>query len=133
MPQWQAVETEDLSRTADSLSFLDVVRSQDAVRFVIRFHGAVIGQVYGSGDCRGRFLDEVIQRGSCASGLAPYHQTAATGQPVYTIQDMTDRQGRLVHIASVCCCRSHATAKPSTASWPRSNSSAPTAPSTITN
>ncbi|MEJ2376753.1 MAG: hypothetical protein P8Y71_15490, partial [Pseudolabrys sp.] len=80
-----------------SLSFLDVVRNQDGVRFMMRFHGAVIGQVYGSGDCRGRFLDEVIQRGSCASGLAPYHQTAATGQPVYTIQDMTDRQGRLVH------------------------------------
>jgi hypothetical protein len=97
VPQWQAVEAEDLTRMADSLSFLDVARSRGDVRFMIRFHGATIGRVYGSGDCRGKFLDEIVQRDSCASGLAPYHRAAETGRPVYTIEDMSDRQSRLVH------------------------------------
>ncbi len=97
VPQWQAVETEDLSRMADSLSFLDVLRGQDGPRFMIRFHGATIGEVYGSGDCRGRYLDQIIRSDTCATGLAPYLEAAASGRPVYTIQDMTDRAGRLVH------------------------------------
>lgn len=97
VPQWQAVEAEDLTRIADGLSFLDVMRGASGARFMIRFHGATIGRVYGSGDCRGRFLDEIVQPDTCASGLAPYHQAAETGRPVYTIEDMTDRQGRLVH------------------------------------
>ncbi len=97
VPRWQAVEAENLSRMTDTLSFLDVVGENGNVRFQIRFHGAVIGQVYGSGECRGRYLDEVIQAATCSTGLAPYHQAAQGGRPVYTIQDIFDREGRLVH------------------------------------
>lgn len=59
-PRWRAVESENLSRVAADLSFLDVARGNTAPRFQIFSHGATIGQVYGGGDCRGKFLDEVM-------------------------------------------------------------------------
>lgn len=97
VPRWLAVEAENLSRLADNLSFLDVTGSGDAVRFVIRFHGATLARVYASGDVRGRFLDEVVKTANCPTGLKPYYRAVETGRPVYTIHDFKDREGRMVH------------------------------------
>ena len=97
LPRWQAVETEDLSRVSDSLSFLDVTGGNGSARFQVRFHGATIAQVYGSPDCRGKYLDEIIPAASHVKGLAPYHRALETGCPVYTIHDVTDRNGALIH------------------------------------
>jgi hypothetical protein len=97
VPQWQAVEAEDLSRVSAGLSFLDVTGRDGDARFQIRFHGATIGQVYGSADCRGRYLDEIIPAAHRTNGLAPYQQAVHRCRPVYTIHDVTDRIGRTVH------------------------------------
>jgi hypothetical protein len=97
VPQWRALTNENLSRMSDHLSFLDVTGSGDAQRFHIRFHGALIGRAYGSTDCRGKYLDAVIPASRHQEGLAPYRRTVATGCPVYTIHDVTDRAGRVVH------------------------------------
>jgi hypothetical protein len=97
VPQWQAVEAEDLMRMADNLSFLDVIGGDGSLRFQIRFHGATIGRVYGSPDCRGVFLHESKPEPARSQALAPYRQTVASGRPVYTAHDVTDRSGRLVH------------------------------------
>lgn len=97
VPPWQAVEAENLSRVAANLSFLEVSGGDGPARLLIRFHGETIGQVYGSPDCRGKYLDEIIPAARRAEGLAPYHRTLETGRPVYTIHDVTDRNGRLVH------------------------------------
>lgn len=97
VPQWQAVEAENLTAMSANLSFLDVTGSDDGARFMIRFNGAMIGQAYGSSDCRGKYLDEIIPAAGHADGLAPYRQVVHGGRPVYTIQDVTDRNGRVVH------------------------------------
>ena len=97
LPLWHAVEAEDLSRLSDSLSFLDVTNADVGTRFQIRFHGATIAQVYGAVDCRGRYVDEIIPAANHPTGLAPYHQATECGHPVYTIHDVTDRQGRVIH------------------------------------
>jgi hypothetical protein len=97
IPQWQAVEAEDLTRMSANLSFLDVVYSDAGPHFVIRFHGAAIGQLYGSSDCRGKSLDDVIPAARRAEGLMPYRQAVEDGCPIYTIHDLKDREGRLVH------------------------------------
>lgn len=96
VPQWQAVETENLSRMSPNLSFIDVIGGE-ASRFVIRFHGDAIAQVYGRDDCRGKTLEEIIPAARRGESLAAYRQTVIGGCPVYTIQDLTDRSGRLVH------------------------------------
>ena len=97
VPLWQAVIAEDLSRVAANLSILQVSGRSEAARFQIRFHGAAIAQAYGSPDCTGKYLDEVMPAVTQAKHLAPYHRALASGHPVYTIHDVTDRGGRLVH------------------------------------
>lgn len=97
VPQWQAVHAESLSHMSADLSLLDVVATDSGKRFVIRFHGEKIGEVYGSADCRGRSLDEIIPAARRVEGLAPYLQAVEGGCPVYTIHDIHDRNRRLVH------------------------------------
>ena len=96
VPRWQSVAAEDLTRLTANLSFLDIVADQGVMRFLIRFHGVTLGRVYGSDDCRGKHLDEILP-GDCSKALVPYHQAAANGCPVYTVHDVTDRHGRIVH------------------------------------
>jgi hypothetical protein len=97
IPAWPAMEAEDLSRVSAGLSFLEVSSGDGSARFLVRFHGEAIAKVYGSSDCRGKFLDQIIPAERHAEGLAPYHQVLQTGDPVYTIHDVTDRNGRLVY------------------------------------
>ena len=94
LPSWQAVEAENLSRVADNLSYLDVTGDSDIKRLKIRQHGAAIAKVYGTPDCRGRYLDEIIPRPRHPTGLMPYYKAFSTGTPVYTICDVTDKDGR---------------------------------------
>jgi hypothetical protein len=96
VPMWQAIEAEDLARISDNLSFLDVISDNKNLRFQIRFHGAMIGQVFGAADCRGKFLYESVPETARPQKLAPYRQAVDSGRPVYTIHDITDREGRLV-------------------------------------
>jgi hypothetical protein len=97
VPQWQAVEAENLTRVSANLSFLDIIGEGSAARFQIRFHGSMVAQVYGSEDCRSRYLDEVIATRNHGAGLAPYFHALKTGCPTYTIHDVTDRNGRVIH------------------------------------
>lgn len=96
VPKWQAVVAEDLSALSANLSFLDVSCSDGSARFMIRFNGAAIAQAYGSPDCRGKYLDEIMSPW-CRAGIAAYEKAVKDGCPIYTVQDLTDRAGRLVH------------------------------------
>ncbi len=97
VPQWQAIEAADLSVMSSNLSFLDVTGSGGAVRFQFRYQGQTVAQIHGSGDCRGKYLDDLMPAPRRAAGLAPYRHAVQSGRPVYTIEDVTDRNGRLVH------------------------------------
>jgi hypothetical protein len=97
VPQWAAVEATDFTRMSDNLSFLDVVGTGAGLGFLIRAHGKLIAQVYGSVDCRGKHLESVIPASRHQEGLAPYYHAVAGGSPVYTVHDVTDREGRVVH------------------------------------
>src|SRR5437763_1894296 len=81
---------------AADLSFNDVVNVNGEVRFRVRSHGAHIAQTYGSADCRGKFLDEILPASYLRAALATYHQVVAARLPVYTVADMRDRAGRIV-------------------------------------
>ena len=95
VPQWQTVRVDSLSTMSDNLSLLVVTGGDGAARFAIRFHGKAIGRIYGSADCRGKYLDEIIP--NPAQAQAPYLRAVESGCPVYTIHDVLDRDGRTVH------------------------------------
>ena len=94
LPSWQTVEAENLSRVADNLSYLEVTGESDVKRFQVRQHGRGVAKVYGAPDCSGRYLDEIIPRPRHPTGLMPYYKAFSAGTPVYTICDVTDKDGR---------------------------------------
>ena len=96
IPLWRDVIAEELSRVAAQLSILQVVGFEGAARFLICFHGDLIAQAYGSADCRGKHLDEFVPA-ETSGHLAPYHRALESGQPVYTIHQLSDREGRPVN------------------------------------
>jgi len=96
LPIWQGLDAEELARISDTLTFQDVVATDSGPRFLIRFHGARIGEAYGA-NCQGKYLDEILPEAFRQPALATYYHVIATKQPVYAIADTRDRHGRLVH------------------------------------
>jgi hypothetical protein len=96
LPIWQGLETAELADMAASLSFHDVVGSDGDARFLIRFHGQRVAEAYGT-VCLGKFLDEILPPPYRETALSTYRQVVATRLPVYTIADIRDRDGRIVH------------------------------------
>ncbi len=94
LPSWQAVEAENLSRVADNLSYIEVSGDGAIKRFQVRQHGPGVAKLYGAPNCSGRYLDEIIPRPRHPTGLMPYYKAFSTGAPVYTICDVTDKDGR---------------------------------------
>lgn len=97
LPPWQEMEGRGFAGMISNLSLLDVSGSNGDTRFRVRFHGARVGEAYGSTDCQGRYLDEILAPATRDAGLATYRHVVATGQPVYTSADITDIDGHLVH------------------------------------
>jgi hypothetical protein len=97
LPTWQCLETDELAARSADLSFTDVVLENGNVRFRIRFHGERIAVLYGLGNCTGKFLDDCLPESYRKAALGTYRQAVATGLPVYTVADMRDGAGRIVH------------------------------------
>ena len=82
------------------LLFTDVVSREGTTQFLIRSSGERIAQYFGV-DCpeggQGRFLHEVLPLPYRPTALATFREAVAAREPVYTIADMRDRAGRIVH------------------------------------
>ena len=96
LPIWQGLQ-QDLARVSADLSLNEVVVADATIRFKIQFHGTRIGELYGRVSCAGKFLDEILPAAYSEPALATYRQAVATRLPVYTIADMRDAAGRIVH------------------------------------
>lgn len=96
-PTWGDVDTGEFRSQADTVMFCDVVTSGGAPRLLIRYHGERIAQAYG-GDCRGKFLDEVLPPTWREGAIATYCEALRGRYPVYNVVDTRDRDGRLVHM-----------------------------------
>lgn len=96
LPVWHGFDAEELVAMAENLSFQDVIGSEADARFLIRFHGRRISEAFGA-VCQGKFLDEILPPRYREPALATYRQVLTTRLPVYTVADMRDRDGRIVH------------------------------------
>ncbi len=86
---------------SDNLLFTDVVSHDGATRFLIRSGGRQVMEFFGV-DCptggQGRFLDEVLPPAYRDAALSTFREAVAAREPVYTIADLRDRGGRIVHV-----------------------------------
>jgi len=97
LPPFDDLDGKEIARTAEMLMFCDVVLEAAAPRFCIRFQGKRITEAFGA-DCSGKFLDQTLPPPVRDAALAVYRQAVEIRQPVYTVADASDRQGR-----PVCC------------------------------
>jgi hypothetical protein len=97
LPLVQDLELDELAAVSETLSFNDVVAVNGSARFRVRFHGKRVGEAYGSADCHGKFLDEILPAAYLNAALSTYDQVIAARLPVYTVADMRDQAGRIVH------------------------------------
>jgi hypothetical protein len=97
VPMWNGLPTGANAVPDDDLSFTTVIGSSSARRFRIEFHGTRVAEAYGRTNCVGKFLDEVIPPSFSTTALATYHHVVDSRQPIYTVSDMRDPAGRIVH------------------------------------
>ena len=93
-PLWGALDVDELARMVDNMQFCDVVDDSGRMRFVVRFCGARIVQAYG--ECNDQYFDEKLPPLLRDQVLAIYRHTAQTGQPVFTVCRVPDRDGKPV-------------------------------------
>jgi hypothetical protein len=100
LPAWDGLAGPELAHISDNLSFTDVVNREGAIRFLTRFVGSRILEYMGvSCPAQGqdKFLDEVLPLAYRDAALSTYREAVTAREPVYTIADMRDRAGRIVH------------------------------------
>jgi hypothetical protein len=92
---------EEFLGISDNLLLTDVVRGAGATRYLIRFGGQRVVEYFGA-SCpaggQGRFLDEVLPAAYRDAALSTFDQILAAQEPVYTVADLRDRTGRIVHL-----------------------------------
>ena len=81
----------------DSLAWTDVVSAHRDMRFRIGFHGAKIVEAFGPVECVGKYLDEVLPTPYLGPAVATYWRVVNSKVPIYTVSDMRDPAGRIVH------------------------------------
>jgi hypothetical protein len=91
---------EELAGISEDLLFMDVVNREGATQFLIRFTGLRIMEYLGV-NCptrgEGKFVDEVLPVPYRDAALSTFREAVAAREPVYTVADMRDRGGRIVH------------------------------------
>jgi len=97
LPSFERLDGNEIVRTAEILMFCEVVPEANAQRFRIRFQGKQITEAFGA-DCSGKFLDQTLPPAVRDATLTVYRQAVDGRNPVYTVADTFDRQGR-----PVCC------------------------------
>jgi hypothetical protein len=95
LPAWRDLDTNELESNTVNLSYFEVVRNGDGVRFLIRFHGTQMAEVYGA-QCAGKFLDETLPAAQRIPALAVYKYLLEVGRPIYTISHIRDGERRVV-------------------------------------
>jgi hypothetical protein len=100
LPALDGLSGEELADISANLLFTDVVNREGMTRFLIRFGGSRITEYFAASCSAGgqdRFLDDVLPPAYRAAALLTFHEAVAAREPVYTVADMRDRAGRIVH------------------------------------
>ena len=100
LPGAEALDTAELAGISDNLLLTDVIVGPGRTQFLITSSGPRIAEYFGV-SCptggQGRFLDEVLPAAYRDAALSTFHEVVAARNPVYTIADLRDRAGRIVH------------------------------------
>jgi hypothetical protein len=101
LPAIESMSADQPAGISDNLLLTDVASRDGVTRFLIRSGGRNVTEFFGV-DCptsgQGRFLDEVLPPAYRDAALATFREAVAAREPVYTVADLRDRAGRIVHV-----------------------------------
>jgi hypothetical protein len=97
LPVWRGLGSNDSAMPFENLALTQVVGTADEARFRIEFHGQRLAEAFGPMVCVGKFLDEILPPPYLGPALSTYRQVLSGRLPVYTVSDMRDPAGRIVH------------------------------------
>jgi hypothetical protein len=98
LPIWRDLNATDFTIPFDNLAWMDVVDvGEGAPRFLIRFHGRWLSEAVAPIEGEGKFIDDLLPPSYLGAAVATYCEVVRTKGPVYTVSDMRDSTGRIVH------------------------------------
>ena len=97
LPIWRSLNADELPVPLDNLALSQVVGEGDDARFQLEFHGKRLAKSFGGMECVGMFLDQILPPPYLWSALATYREATNSGLPVYTVADMRNPAGKIVH------------------------------------
>jgi hypothetical protein len=97
LPVWNRLDPNDFAVPLENLALMQVTGQPGEPRFRIAFHGSRLAEAFGPDDCVGKCLDEILPPPYQASALSTYREVVDSKMPVYTVSDMRDPVGRIVH------------------------------------
>jgi len=99
LPSGRGLTANDFAIPLDNLAWMELVGTDGggAQRFRIGFHGTRLAKALGAVDCVGKFIDDVLPPAYVGPALSTYRKVISTKGPVYTVADMRDPAGRIVH------------------------------------
>jgi hypothetical protein len=95
LPTWLGFDAVKVPH--DNLALTHLVGEDDTARFRLEYHGVRLAKSFGNQQCVGMFLDEILPKPYLRSALATYREAMKTGCAVYTVSDMRDPAGTIVH------------------------------------
>jgi hypothetical protein len=97
LPIWRGLDAADFAAPVDNLAWMEVVDSDGGPRFLTRFHGPRLSEAAAPIDALGKFIDDFLPPSYLGAAIATYREAVRTKGPVYTVSDMRDPAGRIVH------------------------------------
>jgi hypothetical protein len=97
LPIWHGLNASEIAVSFDNLALTEVVGEGSEARFRLQLHGWRLAKSFGGVECVGLFLDEILPPAYLPSALATYREAMSRKVPVYTVSDMRDPTGKIVH------------------------------------
>ena len=96
-PVWRGLDAGDILVPFDNLAWMEVVDVNGDPRFLIRFHGARLSEALGPIEGLGKYIDDFLPPSYLGAAIQTYRKVVSSKGPVYTVSDMRDPTGQIVH------------------------------------
>jgi hypothetical protein len=96
LPAWPGLDAPEIAAMSANVSYADVVEVDGSFRFLLRFQGTILAEALGRNGV-GKFLDEILPSPYKEVAISTCRQAVVRKLPIYTVSDLRDRTGRIVH------------------------------------
>lgn len=97
LPAWRGLNPAEIAVPFDYLAWMEVVEVNGTARFRMQYHGPRLIEALGPVEGVGRFIDDFLPPSYLGAALSTYREAVRTKGPVYTVSDMRDPTGQIVH------------------------------------